>query len=354
MELRTKPIGYGIIGVGIWGELHARVLSEEPHVKLLAVCDINAGQARKVADKYHIPKIFTSYQEMLLDTEIEAVSIATPDFAHAQPALAVLQSKRHLLVEKPMATTVEESLAIVRAAQAAGVTLMVDFHNRWSPPFTTAYKSLREGQLGELEFVWFRLNDTIYVPTKYISWAARSSVLWFLGPHVVDSVRWLYQDEVKEVYAVSRKGTLAKMGIDTPDFYTIILQFENGGVATLEHSWILSASTPSLFDLKCELQGSKGTVFIDTSNNRMIELYNDQTPQGYPYQPYSDTTLMPIIQGRQVGFATESIRHFVDCLWQGKEPLVDGVDGLRATEILTAVEESAQTGQSVMVRRNEV
>jgi len=352
MSTRTEPIGFGVIGVGIWGELHVRVLSDDPRVRLVAVCDLNKEKARAIADKYGVKKVYSSYEEMLRDPEVEAVSIATPDFAHGEPALAVLQAKRHLLIEKPMTTTVEEGIAIVNAARKSGVTLMVDLHNRWSPPFMEAYNNLKNGDLGELEFVWFRLSDTIFVPTKSLPWAGKSSVLWFLGPHIVDTVRWLYHDEVKEVYAVSRKNTLAKMGIDTPDFYSVILQFEKGGVATLEMSWIVAAGAPSIFDLKCELLGSKGTVFIDTSNNRMIEVYTEKTLAGSSNGPYKDTTLMPIIHGRQVGFATESIRHFLDCIWNGKEPLVGGIDGLRATEILVAAEESIASGLPVKVTRN--
>ena len=130
-----------------------------------------------------------------------------------------------------MATSSAECLEIIAAAHQAAPPSWWIFHNRWSPPFAHSYTSLREGELGELKFVYFRLSDTQYVPTRYISWAAKSSVLWFLGPHATDTVRWLYDDEVREVYAVSRRSTLKSMGVDTPDFYTVILQFENGGVA---------------------------------------------------------------------------------------------------------------------------
>jgi predicted dehydrogenase len=351
---RSTPIGYGIIGAGIWGELHTRVLSKDPRVKVNAICDLNEKRGKEIADKYGIQKVYRDYNEMLLDPSIEAVSIATPDFAHGEPAIAVVSAGKHLLVEKPMATTVEESLKILAGAKKTGVTLMVDFHNRWSPSFYNAYESLKSGEMGKLEFMYFRLSDTTYVPEHYITWAAKSSVLWFLGPHAVDTVRWLFNDEVREVFAVSRKGTLTSMGIDTPDFYTMILQFENGGVAHLEHSWIVSPSSPSIFDLKSELQASKGTIFIDTSHNTMLQKYTQSTPLGYPYTAHQDTTLMPIIHNQQVGFATESIRHFVECLWEGKQPIVGGVDGLRTTEILAAAEQSALTNLPVKVNRTNI
>jgi predicted dehydrogenase len=351
--MRSKPIGYGIIGVGIWGEQHATLLSSEPQVNLLAVCDINEKRAKEIASRYHIPEVYTSYEEMLANKEIEAVSIATPDFAHAGPAIAAAHSGRHILVEKPLSTDLEDSIAIIKEAKQSGVTLMVDFHNRWSPPFYKSFESLQSGEIGDLKYAYFRLSDSIVVP-RYFPWTRKSSVLWFLGPHSIDTARWLFQDEVKEVYAVKRKGILSSEGIDTADFYVVILHFEHGGVANLEHSWIVNQHNPSIFELKCELQASRGTVYIDTSTNRMMEMYTDDIPDGYHSSHLPDMTLSPIIHGRQLGFAPESIRHFVDCVYRGVDPIVNGLDGLRVTEIILAAEKSTELNQPVEIHRCEI
>lgn len=351
---RNQPINYGIIGVGIWGQIHVRTLAANPRVNLVAVCDLNEKTAKNVAQKYHIPKYYTSYEEMLKDPDIQAVSVATPDFAHAAPAMAVVEAGKHLLIEKPMAMSIDESIDIIKKSRKNGTKLMVDLHNRWSPAFFNAYESLRKGELGELKYTYFRLSDTMFVPLEYISWGSKSSALWFLGPHAIDTVRWLYQDEVEEVYAVARKGVLTSKGIDTPDFFALILQFKNGGVANLEHSWIVSPNSPSIFDLKCSLQCSEGTVCIDTSHNRTIEKYNNAIGKNWNNIPYQDTSLDIFIHGRQLGFATESIHHFVDCIWNDKDPLVTGVDGLRATEVIVAAEESIKTNRSVKIHRNEI
>lgn len=354
MSIRTNPIGYAIIGIGTWGTLHLKVLSGDPRVNIVAVCDVNEETAKEAAADYNIPNYYTSYQEMLENPEIEAVSVTTPDFAHCEPALAVVKSGKNLLCEKPMATTLEESIEIIAAAKRAGVTMMVDFHNRWSPPFYITYENLRAGKLGGLKYAYFRLNDVIYVPLKYISWSSKSSALWFLGSHAIDSIRWLFNDEVREVFCASRKGILANRNVDTPDFFTYILQFESGGVATMENSWIVSSNNPTVFDLKLELQCSEGTIFIDTSHSGVLEIYRDQVAAGWDNLTYPDTMINPTVHGRIVGLATESIRHYIDCLWEGKEPLVTGIDGLRATEIILAAEESSKTNKSVKVVRNQV
>jgi predicted dehydrogenase len=353
MSHQRSPIEYAVVGLGTWGDLHLRVLSKDPRVHIAAVCDINPERARAAAETYQVPAWYTTIDDLLADLSIEAISVATPDFAHAPSALAVLQARRHLLLEKPMATTIPECLDILKAAQQSSKTLMIDFHNRWSPPFTIARQRIQAGEMGKLRYCYFRLNDTIFVPTAYLPWAGKSSVLWFLGSHVTDTLRWMFEDEVREVYCVSRKEVLQEMGIDTPDFYTYILQFENGGVATVENSWIVSDKTPSIFDLKCEIQCSRGTIFIDTSHNRMLEIYSHKQAEGWE-NIYPDTSVNPTIHGKVIGLAAESIRHFIDCVWTGQPPMVGGLDGLRSVEILSAVEESAVLNRPVSVKKHHL
>jgi predicted dehydrogenase len=267
--------------------------------------------------------------------------------------MAALEAGCDVLVEKPLATTAEEALAILDAAMARGRLLMVDHHNRWNPPFVAAHDTIAAGEVGPVRFASLRLNDTVFVPTRYIAWAAQSSVLWFLGPHGVDTLRWLLDDDVAEVYAVRGEGVLTGAGVDTADFYVLTLRFRGGAIATLEHSWIVSDSAPSLFDLKCQVQGATGTIFIDTSHNRTLEIYTPETPSGWPQVPFRDTSLMPVERGRQAGFAAASIRHFIDCVATRQPPLVSGLDGLRAVEVLLAAERSAALGTPVTVELHQ-
>ena len=105
---------------------------------------------------------------------------------------------------------------------------MVDFHNRWSPPVVLTRDNIEKGNLGKIISAYVRLNDTVQVPTRLLSWAAKSSVLWFLGSHTVDMLRYLLDDEVERVYAVSRSEVLRGKGFDVPDIYQSILEFKTG------------------------------------------------------------------------------------------------------------------------------
>jgi predicted dehydrogenase len=215
---------------------------------------------------------------------------------------------------------------------------MVDFHNHWNIPFIQVKNMVESGELGDLQMINIRLNDTIYVPTKMLSWASESSPAHFLGSHVVDLLRWLSGDEIKKVYSVSRSEVLRKKGIDTPDFYQTILEFTKGATAYVENCWIVSESAPNVFEFKGEFIGSKGSTFVNISHHRMIEKYTE-AGSGFP-----DVMGVADRYGKATGFCTASIEHFIDCIVQNTTPLVTGEDGLAATRVIQAMEESATTG----------
>ncbi|MFQ5809711.1 MAG: Gfo/Idh/MocA family protein, partial [Armatimonadota bacterium] len=210
---------FGIIGVGTWGETHLKAISTHPHCEIACICDVNEELLKQRAEEYGIERCTTDYKELLADDDIMAVSVVTPDFAHREIAVAAAEAGKHLLIEKPLATTVEDCEAIIEAVDKAGVMMMVDYHNRFNPPFTQAKAAIEAGELGELQMMSIRLSDTIYVPTGMLSWGGTSTVAWFLASHCVDLIRWLSGEEATRVYSVSRSRVLASQGIATPDFF---------------------------------------------------------------------------------------------------------------------------------------
>ena len=248
------------------------------------------------------------------------------------------EAGKHVLVEKPLATTVQECEQIVAARKSRGVKLMVDFHNRWSIPFVNLRRSIAEGQLGSLMLLNMRLNDTRFVPTRMLSWAAKSSPLQFLGSHVVDLIHFLSDASVRRVYSVSRSVVLKGMGIDTPDFFQSILELSTGGTAVVENCWIVDEHAPNIFDFQCEIVGSKGSAYVNASHHRMAELYSEKGAQ------LLDVSAAAELYGKPVGFAVAAIQHFVDCVVNDTPPMATGEDGLAVVRVLAALEESARTG----------
>ena len=345
-----KKVGFGVIGVGTWGENHIRAFSQNPQAELIAVADVNEGRVRSVAQKYGVETFYVNYEDLLKNPEIEAVGIATPDFLHRAPCVAAAEARKHILVEKPLATTVEDAEAIVNAARRNGVKLMVDFHNRWNPSCIVGKKALEEGEIGEPLYLYARLNNTKLSPTEFLKWASESKVIWFLGVHTCDLARWFFNDEVDRVYAVSRSEVLEKLGVKTPDFYAAIAQFKRGMVTNFESCWIIPNTLPGVgwgpwlglgVDFQLELIGSKGAIYANMFPNSTLRKYTDQN------YVWPDTQGTVQVHGKWVGFGIEAIHHFVDCVVTDKEPQVTGEDGLEVTKVVCAIEESAKTGKIV-------
>jgi predicted dehydrogenase len=335
----TKP-GFALIGAGVFGERHAQAYSRHHAAELIAVCDLNLERARVVAERYGARYATDDLERVLVDPQVVAVSVATPDHLHRAVAVAAAAAGKQLLVEKPLATTVADAEAIVAAAREHGVTLMVDFHNRVNPAMLQAREAIRRGEIGAPRYVYARLSNTIYVPTEMLRWSGRSSALWFLASHMVDVVRWMLDDEPTRVYAVSRAGVLRELGVDTADFHVATVEFRSGAVAVFEHAWILPRSHPTVKDLKLEILGSQGAINIDGSHNRTLELYSAQQAS-YP------DLLAPPVGEHLTGFVLDSIAYFVDSVTKGAPVLADGAAGVAVTRILCAIEESAASGLPV-------
>ncbi|NOZ23848.1 MAG: Gfo/Idh/MocA family oxidoreductase [Planctomycetes bacterium] len=336
--------GAGIVGLGIWGETHLMAYAEHPHVDLVKVCDLNKSRARKMAKEYGAKSWCTDYRELVTDPEIDIVSIVTPDFAHTDIAVAAAKNKKHILVEKPLATTVADCKKIISAAKRNKVKLMCDFHNHWNPCMHRVKEAVDAGEMGTLQFMSLRLNDTIEVPRDWLAWSGKSSVLWFLASHSVDLVRWIFKDEVDRVYTVARSRVLKKLGKNTPDFYMSTLEMKKGAVVAIENGWIMSDKMPIVCAFQMELIGDKGTILSDVVSHEAVQKFTDKEVS------LPDLFGRPEIQGKTYGFAVESIRHFIDCVRLNRKPHVTGEDGLAATKVILAMMESAKTGKPVKVR----
>ncbi|PWH19946.1 MAG: sugar dehydrogenase [Ardenticatenia bacterium] len=335
-------VGFGVIGTGIFGENHALVYSRLPEAELVAVCDLDAKRARAVAEKYGARTWYTDYEQLLKHPDIQAVSIATPDFAHRDIAVAAAQAGKHILCEKPLATNVQDAQDILEATRRAGVKLMVDYHNRVSPPFVAAKQSVDAGEIGTPAYGYIRLSNTTWVPMEMLTWGSKSSALWFLGSHTIDIMHYLLQDRVRRVYAVDRAGILRGMGVNTKDFHVAIAEFEKGTVVTFENAWILPRSHPMVYEFRMQLLGSQGALYVNTSHHGAIEKHIGGTIS------YADVLgATPTSRHRIGGFALEAIARFVDAVVYNEPVLATGEEGLAAVRVAAAIEESAATGRPV-------
>lgn len=341
----AKTIRICIVGAGLWGEAHAGLYQEHPCADPVAVCDLNLEKATALAEKFGIPHVYSDFRKMLREVDCDAVAIVTPDFLHTEIALACAAAKKDMIIEKPLATTREEVLQIVEAAEKNGVRIMVDLHNRWNPPFNAVRQLVESGQYGTPRSAHFRLNDCLWVATDMLKWCAKSSILWFLGSHSLDTLNWLIGDYPVEVYAVKTEGRLKGLGIDTVDTYLTTIRYAGGAVAHMENSWVTPNGNPNVNDFKFNLLCTEGKFDVDASSNGLLQV-TDNTRM-----ITQDVLVKNRVFERHAGFAYESIRSFVDKLVSGEEFHVTLKEAANVSLALLAVMESAERGLPVKVER---
>ena len=334
-------IRMAIVGAGLWAEQHAKLYGEENGVECVAICDINQKKANEFAHKYNIPQVYYDHREMLKKSGCDAVAIVTPDFLHTEIAVDCANAKKHMLIEKPLATTREDIFRILEAVEKNNVRVMVDMHNRFSPPFNNTKSIIASGQLGLPVNAYFRLNDVRSVATDMLSWASKSSILWFLGSHSLDTMNWIVDSYPKEVYARSRRGVLDKLGVDAVDVYQSSILYENGVIAQMENGWITPNGNPCVNDIKLNIVCERGKIDIDASNNNLMKITTDER------MDTGDCIVANKVFGYHKGFAYESIKSFLNKLQSGEEFFVPLKDCAVTCLVLLDIMKSAETGKVI-------
>ena len=330
-----------IIGAGTWGESHASIYAEHPQAECVAICDLNREKADAFAARHHLPHTYYDYREMLDKCDCDAVAIVTPDFLHTDMAIACAEAGKHILIEKPLATKREDVLAIVEAIEKRGGRAMVDLHNRWNPPFNLVKQMVASGEYGAPRTAYFRLNDALWVATDMLSWTAKSSILWFLGSHSLDTMSWIVDSLPEEVFAYKTSGKLKALGIDTVDAYQTAIKYRNGVIAQMENSWITPNGNSNVNDFKFDIVLDKGKFDIDASSHNLLQLTTEKTF----YTP--DVLVKNNVFGRCNGFAFESIRSFVDKMVSGEPFHVSLREAANVSLAILAIMESAESGRPV-------
>jgi predicted dehydrogenase len=332
----------GIIGVGIWGAVHIDTVRAHPGATVAALCDVDRDKAEQAARKVPDAAVFDDYEEMVTEADLDAVHVVTPEFAHHGPVLAAARRGLHVLCEKPMAPTAAECQEMMAAAEEAGVTLMVDFHSRWNPPYALLKQRLDAGELGRPIYGYFKHADSKVVPREMIRWAERTSILWFVGCHCVDLLRWLLGEEVVRVDGRALSGALRAEGVDVDDAYLTLLEFESGATFVMENAWCLPDEETHFLDPRLQLVGTEGSAYVSVVKNDALQLYTRARGAETP-----DVLIAPEVHGVLKGYATDSIHHFLDCVAAGRPPMVDGFDGLQTTRVIEAIYRSIEAGHPV-------
>jgi predicted dehydrogenase len=326
----------GLVGVGVMGHRYIKAASTDPNAEMVALCDLNEYVAKDVATLLGVPAAYGGITEMIEAADLDAVIVATPDFAHRDAVCECLEAGLDVLCEKPLAISVDEACEMVRAVDRTGRKLMVNFGNRHRLSVQRMARHVRAGALGDIRYAYMCLNEKA-IKTATLPWAEQTSPLWFLLSHVTDFLTWILDQRVVRVYAAN--GRVAS----SPEMVTTaaLLTFENGASATLESTWNMPEHYPRDIDLRLALQGSKGAIDLDMGQQGLMLAEENRSGQ-IQWDMTEDQT-------DPDDWWNRSCRYFSRCLANGETPVPDAVSGLRTTMVLSALQHSLDTGQAVEV-----
>ncbi len=322
-------ISAGVIGVGSMGKNHARVYSDLGVLGGIADRDIEA--ANELASRFR-SKAFEDYKEML-KTDIDAVTVATPTQTHFQIAMTALDAGKHVLIEKPICSTLAESEKLVQAAEDAGLTLAVGLIERHNPVVKFAKESLASGQFGELVTITARRVSSFPSRIRDVG------VIMDLGVHDLDVLRYLVGKKVDSVYTLG-----GKQANDTfEDHANVLLEFEDGTTGFVEINWLTPMKVRKV-SLTCtenfvELDYTNQSAMISSSQILHLDSAN-------LYQVPLELDIRNISLKKKEPLMNEQT-DFLQAILKSGQPLIAGRDGLETIRIAEAAIESLKSGRKV-------
>lgn len=345
----STPYGFALVGCGRIAVKHAEILSSDriPGTRLAAVCDVVADRARAFGEKYKVPW-YTDVHEMMAGAgdDIAVVSILTPSGHHARNAIEVAPYGRHLVVEKPMALTLEDADAMVRACDLAGVKLFVVQQNRFNLPVRKLRQAFEAGRFGRIvmgtvRVRWCRTQDYYDQDSWRGTWAEDGGVFANQASHHIDLLQW-FLGEPESVFAMSRR---ALVEIEAEDTGVALIRFRSGAIGVVEAT---TATRPTDLEGSLSLLGEQGSVEIGGFAVNEMKTWNFSEPDPEDADvPTRFRENPPDVYGFGHIAFLESV---VAALGQRAVSLVDGLEGRKSLELILAMYESIETGQEVVLR----
>lgn len=341
----AQELGFAVVGCGKISNKHIHALTTLPGARLVTLYDIDHQRATAQAEKASGILVAREFDEALSARGVDAVAICTPSGAHASLAIEAARAKKHVIVEKPLALTLEEADAMIDACDAAGVKLFVVKQNRYNRPVIAARRALDEGRLGRLflggaRVLWHRNQDYYDSETWRGTWAHDGGVCANQAAHHIDLLVWFMGD----VVGVFATGATIMHDIETEDTATVLLRFRHGTTATIQAT---TCTQPRDLEGSIALFGTKGTIEIGgfAATELHTWMFTEERPE--------DESIRKEWGSNPKEFAYNHVEFYRDVLQtiaSGRRALIDGIEGRRSLEVIHAIYESIETGREVTLR----
>lgn len=344
--MEKERLHFALIGCGKIARRHAEILSQMEGVHLAAVCDVAEDRARSFGERYGA-RWYNNYNNMLeKDKTIQVVNVLTPSGLHARNVLDIVEHGKHVVVEKPMALTLDDADEMIDKCSKNGVKLFVVKQNRYNLPVKKMREAIEEDRFGKLvlgsvRVRWCRRQDYYDSEPWRGSWAMDGGVLTNQASHHIDLLTWMMGD----IESVMAKTATRLVNIETEDTGAVIIKFRSGALGIIEAT---TATRPIDLEGSISIMGERGVVEIGgfAVNEMKLWKFEDTRPEDeevldkYRQNPHD-----------LYGFGhREYLKEVVDSIVNGKEAFVDGVEGRKSLELVNAIYESVETGREVFLR----
>ncbi len=346
-------VRFGVIG--LHNHYHAYPMGEYlqngiPNAKLVAVADERERYARGFADAYGAKAHYTDYRDLLDRPDIDAVIVTSYTSAHAEHVEACAQAGKHVLLDKPIATSMEDASRIVEVTKKHDIKLMMAYLLRFLPAYQKAKELIDEGIIGAPVSAFY----SIRVPLGFIVEAPDAATQgWYTDPakgggggfidhgvHFTDFFRWIFKSEANNVFA--RIGNLTYKDVPVEDYGIAIITLESGAICTVESTWHAAEwYGPLASPDRCTVTGTEGEIEFHYQKSPQIEVAGNRPP--YDGRVYLDWKG----EDRYEACYRANIEEFVRCILEDTPPVPDARDGLRALEMVLAGYRSHETNQAV-------
>lgn len=334
----VQPLRVAVIGAGYWGPNLARNFTTSPHTDLLWICDIEPGKAERLA-RGTAATPTERFDDVLSDDRVEAIAIATPAETHVDLALAAIDSGRHVMVEKPLAASAEEGIAIVERAEARGVQVMCDHTFCYTAPVRRIRNIIRAGDLGQLRYF-----DSVRINLGLIQ--SNIDVFWDLAPHDLSILDYILPEGVV-VEGVSAHGA-DPVGAGHACVGYLTMPLSNGGIAHVSLNWLSPTKIRTTI-----IGGSRRMlVWDDLQQDQRLRIFDsgveiqtgldDDERRRLLVSYRAGDMIAPALDGGEA--LADVVAEFAHSVREGRPSLTDGRAGLRVVRLLEAVDASLAKG----------
>lgn len=338
---------FALVGCGRIATRHAELLGNRQieGAQLVAVCDVVESKARALGGKFGVPH-FTDYEAMAQTVNPDVFVVLTESGRHAEHTIALAKYSRHIVVEKPMALTLDDADEMIRVCDRYGAKLFVVKQNRFNVPVLKLREALEAGRFGKLilgtvRVRWCRTQEYYDQDAWRGTWALDGGVLTNQASHHVDLLEWMMGD----VDTVFGRSATALANIETEDTAVVLLKFRSGALGVVEAT---TATRPKDLEGSISILGEGGTVEIGGFAVNNLKTWSFVTPEKGDENVLKDFSVNP---PNVYGFGHKAYYdHVVDCILNNRQQLVDGLEGRKSLELISAIYESIESGREVSLR----